>query len=85
MKILIVDDSPFITAQAKDMILSNNINAEIYECYNGDEAQNILEKDSYDILLIDVVMPGKSGIEVVKSIRRMKEYGDIYNCDDVNK
>ncbi|MEZ0536206.1 response regulator [Caldicellulosiruptoraceae bacterium PP1] len=78
MKILIVDDSPFITAQAKDMILSNNINAEIYECYNGDEAQNILEKDSYDILLIDVVMPGKSGIEVVKSIRRMKEYGDIY-------
>lgn len=43
--------------------------------YNGEEAVEIFrqsEEDYYDIILMDVHMPGKSGIEAIKEIRNME-------------
>jgi len=78
MKVLIVDDNEIIIQLIKDILLSNNINAEIMEATNADKALDILDKEPIDIMILDIVMPVKDGIYVLKNIRRMKEYGDIY-------
>jgi DNA-binding response OmpR family regulator len=38
--------------------------------YDGDEALKILATSTYDLILLDIMMPGKTGIEVLETLRR---------------
>lgn len=70
MKILIVDDEP------KNLeLLEALLYPEKYETINastGEEALRILGETQVDIVLLDVMLPGISGIEVLKTIRADK-------------
>ena len=69
MKILIVDDSAFMRTILKDLIPSSKwAGATILEAENGDDAVTISQAEQPDLILLDVVMPGKDGIEVLKEI-----------------
>ena len=69
MKILIVDDSAFMRTILKDLIPSSKwAGATILEAENGDEAITVSQAEKPDLILLDVVMPGKDGIEVLKEI-----------------
>lgn len=66
-KILIADDEPDIIE-----ILSFNLKEEGYEVFtarNGDEALEKAAKTKPDLIILDVMMPGKSGIEVCNILR----------------
>jgi DNA-binding NarL/FixJ family response regulator len=41
----------------------------IEEAGNGDEALVLLKKDVFDIVLLDISLPGKSGLEILQSIK----------------
>jgi len=70
--ILIVDDDEqirgFISSFLKDYGYT------VYEAKNGDEALKIFEKhkDEIAVSLVDLVMPGLSGVEVMRQIKRIK-------------
>jgi two-component system chemotaxis response regulator CheY len=69
MKILIVDDSAFMRTILKNLIPQTKwAGAEIVEAANGDEAVAKCQADKPDLMLLDIVMPGKDGIEVLKEI-----------------
>lgn len=72
-KILIVDDEKEHRETYKMLLESRGFI--IGEAQSGDEALNILESEYYPIVLCDVVMPGLSGIEVLKRIK--KSYNSI--------
>lgn len=71
-KILIADDEPDILE-----ILEFNLSAEGYEvttAKNGDEAIEKAKKTSPDLIILDIMMPGKTGIEVCNLLRMMPAF-----------
>ena len=44
---------------------------------NGYRAQEILERETVDLILLDIIMPGISGIEVLKWLREKAKYTNI--------
>ncbi len=69
MKLLIVDDSVLILKFAEGAIRKNQLNLEIALCTSGEEALQYLEVSPVDIVLLDIVMPGISGVEVLRRIK----------------
>jgi len=66
-KILYADDDPSIRGAVRGEITGSGY--ELDEASDGAEAIRKLEKSSYDLLLLDINMPGKSGLDVLKYIR----------------
>ncbi len=69
-RILIVDDHALNRMVASATILHQMPNALIDEAKNGKEALAKMSSNTYDIVLMDLVMPDMSGIDVVRIIRR---------------
>jgi two-component system response regulator VicR len=66
-KILVVDDERPIAE-----IIKYNLQKEGYEVqtsYDGDDAIKMVHKMNPDLLLLDVMLPGKNGFEILKEIR----------------
>lgn len=67
MRILIVEDDEMIAD-----IISRGLNKKGYQCecvYDGDEAAGLLEKNRYDLILLDIMLPGADGYELMEYIR----------------
>lgn len=76
-KILIIDDERNIR-----ITLTYCLEAEGYEidtAVNGEEGLDILlnQSKSYDLILLDIKMPGKNGMEVLKELRDNKNNSNI--------
>lgn len=66
-RLLLVDDNPDVVT-----LLERRLNAKGYEtvaAHNASEALAILEKSRVDIAILDVMMPGISGYDMVKLIK----------------
>lgn len=50
---------------------------EVESCGNGQEALNLLEKNEYDLLVLDWMLPEKSGLEITKAARRSSAHEKI--------
>jgi DNA-binding NtrC family response regulator len=64
--ILIVDDDKSIRYSLKRMLEEN---FSILTAQNGEEALKRLREDSPDLIIMDIKMPGRSGIEVLKEVK----------------
>ena len=70
MKILVVDDEKPIAD-----ILKFNLEKEGYEvvcAHDGNDAIELAEKEDPDLILLDIMLPGKDGNEVCREIRKTK-------------
>lgn len=68
--ILIADDEEMIRE-----LLCATLSKEKYQCHqagNADEGLAILEKEPIEIAFIDIMMPGRSGVELLKDARATK-------------
>ena len=66
--ILVVDDDDGIRNLLKDYLFNNNYIVSTAE--NGDQAKKKLEYFKFDIIILDVMMPGKDGYELTKEIKK---------------
>ena len=67
-KILVVDDDVHIN-ELIDMYLKNS-GYETKKAFNGIDACNIISQEEIALVILDVMLPGKDGIEVLKFIRK---------------
>lgn len=74
-KILIVDDEPNIVT-ALEFLLERN-GYQVLVARNGAAALELIEAQHPDLVLLDVMMPVKSGYEVCQRIREHGEWRDI--------
>lgn len=74
-KLLIVDDHEVVRSGLKRLLENNVLISEIYECSSGEEAFRFLFNTNIDIIIMDISMPGKGGIESTQQIR--KRYSTI--------
>ncbi len=64
--VLLIDDDPAVR-QMLDMLFS-----EAHECHTADRAEQameLLEFQSYDVVITDISMPGLGGVEILKYIK----------------
>jgi len=74
-KILIADDEPSIVAAVEFLLKRGGY--EVRVARSGDEALELIEASPPDLVLLDVMMPGRSGYEVCKRLRERPEWKDI--------
>jgi len=75
-KILIVDDEPDFLAVMSARLEANDY--EVTTAANGEEALNYVKNDKPDAVLLDVLMPGIDGLEVLRRIRKMDNNLPVY-------
>jgi two-component system, OmpR family, phosphate regulon response regulator PhoB len=73
-KILVVDDEPplreLVVVTLGDAFVCEEVD-------NGDEALARLNADHYDLVMLDVMMPGTSGTDVLRTMRADEELRDV--------
>ncbi len=70
MKILVIDDSTINNILLQDFLENNGFN--VLTALSGYEALDIIENQTPDLILLDLMMPGISGFDVLRIIRRRK-------------
>ena len=75
MKILIADDEPNIVVAIEYLLLRSGY--EVHIARNGEEALDLVEAHVPDLVLLDVMMPKKSGYEVCSRIRERADWRHI--------
>ncbi len=72
IRALVIDDHMMVRDGLKMMLstLSNSIQFRITEAENGEEGLRKIERQRFDLVIIDYQMPGSSGAEVVRRILR---------------
>ena len=74
-RILVVDDDPQIRRVMKMTLTGEGY--EVGEARTGEEAQEELRRNQYDLMLLDLNMPGEGGFETCKSVRAFSEISII--------
>lgn len=69
LRVLAVDDHPMFRSAIVSILEEMPYVTDIKEANNGVECLEILKKDLYDVVLLDINMPEKDGIETFKDIR----------------
>jgi len=67
MKILVVEDDIKIAAFIKKGLQEESYSVDV--THNGDEAIYLAQVNSYDIILLDIMLPGSNGMDVCKVLR----------------
>ena len=66
-EILIIDDDQYIGSMLEEVLLKKGY--KVFRAYSGTEAVMFLSKNKPDIILLDLMLPGLSGEEVLKQIK----------------
>jgi DNA-binding NarL/FixJ family response regulator len=72
MKILITDDHAVVRQGLKQILLEEFTRAEFGEATNAQEAIERVWKENWDVVILDITMPGRSGLEVLKEIKKSR-------------
>lgn len=75
MRILVIEDNHRLNSS-----LASSLSHEGYSvdsAYDGQEGQDLAEITPYDLILLDVLLPGKDGLEVCRDLRRRRIHTPI--------
>ncbi len=71
-RILIVDDHYVVRQGLKQVIAEKLPSVEFGEASNGNEALELVWIEDWDVLLLDIVMSGRGGLDTMKEVHRSK-------------
>src|SRR3954463_13420296 len=67
--ILIIDDEEEIRESIEMLLSSEGLS--VHTASNGEEGLRKIEDNQYDLVLLDLMLPGKSGMEIQRDIKRI--------------
>ncbi len=70
IKVLLVDDEPEFTKALSDRLTLRGFS--LLEENNGEDALKKIKEEAVDVVLLDIEMPGLSGMETLKRIKELK-------------
>jgi chemotaxis response regulator CheB len=70
MRVVVVDDSIMVRERLVKMFSEIPAVAVVGEAGNSLEALNIIEDKKPDVVVLDIKMPGDSGVEVLKRVKK---------------
>ena len=74
-KILIVEDEEFLVEMYKTKFEMENL--QVISAFSSEQAMSILKKCMPDLILLDILLPKKSGITFLEEIRKIKDISKI--------
>src|SRR5687768_17403387 len=72
MKVLIADDHDVVRRGLKQILADEFDKIEFGEASNGEETLKLAGKKTWDAVVLDINMPGKSGLDVMKELKEVK-------------
>ncbi|HPJ97826.1 MAG TPA: response regulator transcription factor [Syntrophales bacterium] len=69
IRILVVDDHAIVREGLKQILNDVEDMSVLAEAANGQEALDEIRRATFDVILMDISMPGRSGLEILKDIR----------------
>jgi len=69
IKILIADDHAIVREGLKQILSQSSDMAIAGEASNGQDAIDKISRNNFDLIILDISMPGKSGLEVLREIK----------------
>lgn len=76
-KILIVEDEEDILWAVSKSLTRRNVDIDVHWATNGLQADEMLRQNRYDLVVSDICMPGRDGIELSMDIRKMYPHTKI--------
>ena len=70
LKVLIADDHAIVRKGLKEILREASEQTTVGEASNGDEALAQVEAKPWDVVVLDITMPGQNGLEVLKQLKR---------------
>ena len=68
--ILIVDDEPIVRDSIRDWL--EDAGYQVATAESGEEALEMIEKQDFSVMVLDIRLPGKTGITVLKEVKALK-------------
>ena len=78
-KILIADDAAFMRMMVKDALTKNGF-TDVVEAADGEIACNLYSSENPDLVILDITMPNKTGIEALRDIKAADPSAKIIMC-----
>ena len=80
-KVLVVDDSSFMRTMIKNIVKQKN--CEVVEASNADEAVEKYKIDNPNIVFMDIIMEGKTGLDALKEIKEFDNNAIVVMCTSI--
>ena len=74
IRILIADDHPIVREGYKKILMSQPDMDVTGEAGNGQEVLDLIQKKDFELILLDISMPGRSGLEILKELKSQKPH-----------
>ena len=78
-KILLVDDAAFMRKMIKDTLIKNGY-TEVFEAVDGADAVEKFGEIGPDLVVMDITMPNRDGLEALKAIRAKDGSANVVMC-----
>lgn len=75
VKVLVVEDNPLNMELILEILRSQGFTVDTVE--DGEKAIKITEKSTYDLILMDIALPGIDGVEATKIIKSRSDYKNV--------
>lgn len=72
INILIADDHSIVREGLKQIVTQSPEMAVMGEAINGQQVLELVHKKDYDLILLDIAMPGRGGIDTLKQLKILK-------------
>ncbi len=67
-RILLIEDDPFLSSLLKNRFTKEGFDIQLAQ--TGDEGSKLLKEEVFDLVLLDLILPGKSGFEVMEELNK---------------
>lgn len=74
-KVLVADDEEVLRMLITDTL--EDLDLEVYEASDGQEALDLIHEHDFDLLVLDYMMPERTGLEVIEQVRLLEERQDV--------
>src|SRR5207302_6541664 len=75
MRILVIEDNHRLNSSLASSLAHEGYSVD--SAYDGQEGQDLTEMTAYDVSILDILLPGKDGLEVCRDLRRRRVHTPI--------
>ncbi len=75
ISVLLVDDEKDFVESLAERLQLRDFN--VATALSGDEALKLVEENDFDVIVLDVKMPGKDGVETLKEIKNIEQLSQV--------
>jgi len=73
-RILLVDDHPIVRQGIRQVLSSAFEKSEVGEAANAEQGLNEVRETDWDVMVLDISLPGESGLDLLKDLKREKPH-----------